>query len=98
MFGFFKRKRIGGEIAFYGLQDWWLNSFTSEEQTYIVRKFQPLGTGRSNSLITGSISWSSQSVVSFLQSLSGWFNNPQDRHISVRMLKKAEELRHSNKT
>lgn len=93
MLGFFKRKRIGGEIAYYGLQDWWLNTFTSEEQAYIVRKFQPLGTGNSSSLITGSISWkSSGSIVSFLCGLSGWFNNPQDRHISVRILNKAEEL------
>ena len=92
MFGFFKSKRIGGEIAFYGLQDWWLNTFTPQEQAYIVRKFQPLGTSSSNSLITGSISWSSGSIVSFLHGLSGWFNNPQDRHISIRILQKAEEL------
>lgn len=98
MFGFFKRKRIGGEIAFYGLKDWWLNSFTSEEQTYITKKFQPLGTGSSNSLITGSISWSTGSVVSFLQGLSDWFNNPRDRHISIRILEKAEELSKHNHT
>lgn len=92
MFSFFKKKRIGGEIAYYGLQDWWLYSFTPEEQSYIVNKFQPLGMTTTNSLIKGSISWSSQSVVSFLQSLSGWFNNPKDRHIAIRILQKAEQL------
>jgi hypothetical protein len=92
MFGFFKRKRIGGEIAFYRLQDWWLSSFTSEEHDYIIRKYKPLGTGTSNGLINGSISWSSQSAISFLQNLSGWFNNPRDRHIALRILNKAEEL------
>jgi len=39
MFGFFKRKKIGGEIAFYGLQEWWLNTFTPQEQAYIARKY-----------------------------------------------------------
>jgi len=92
MFAFLKKRRIGGDIAYYGLQDWWLNSFTPKEQAYIVRRYQPLSTGDSNSLISGHISWSSQSAVRFLFCLSGWFNNPRDRHIAVRILEKPIEL------
>jgi len=92
MFGFFEKKKVGGMIAYYDLQNWWLNSFTSQEQGYIIKKFQPLGTGDSNDLITGSISRCSQSVISFLQSLSGWFNNRQNRELAMKILNKAEEL------
>lgn len=92
MFGFFKKKRIGGIIGFFGLQDWWLNSFTPQERDYIIKKFQPLGMGGSNSLIAGTISDTSETAVGFLQNLSGWFNNPRDKHMAVKILNKAEEL------
>jgi hypothetical protein len=92
MSGFFEEEKVGGVIAYYDLQDWWLNSFTSQEREYIIRKFQPLGTEKSNGLISGSVSWCSQSVISFLQNLSGWFNNRQDRELAMKILNKAEEL------
>jgi len=36
MFGFFKTKRIGGEIAFYGLQDWWPAKLSKQETDRII--------------------------------------------------------------
>ncbi len=85
-------KEIGGDIAYYGLQEWWQTAFTPGEQEHIVAKFFPLGMGGSNNLITGHISSNSQSAVNFLRSLSTWFNNKADRHLEKRILDKAVEI------
>lgn len=79
----------GGLIAYFGLEDWWLTSFTPDEQDYIQRTFAPLGKGASNNLVTGQIMFSTQTAVVFLRSLSSWFNNKKDRHLAERILAKA---------
>ncbi|MFA5299351.1 MAG: hypothetical protein WC389_14270 [Lutibacter sp.] len=79
-------------IVYFGLKDWWLNTFTSQEQDYIIGRFQPLGMGGTNDLMAENISGTSQTAVGFLQNLSDWFNNKQDRDIAIKILEKAEEL------
>jgi hypothetical protein len=89
-----------GIIAYYGLQRWWLSTFTAEEQRYINSNYQPLtmevgdqqAEGNSSGLTTGSLSWCSQSVVSLLTILSAWFNNKNDRGLAQRILEKAYSL------
>ncbi len=83
--------RIGGSIAYYGLQDWWNQAFTADEQQLVQTTFQPLG-GSTNSLTTGNITPSTCSAVGLLSSLAGWFNSPDTRTIAHRILKKAVEL------
>ncbi len=92
MFNLFKlQEKIGGEIAYYNLTDWWLKTFSKQEQDYIVKTFQPLG-GSGVDLIKGEIQYSSGSAVSLLSNLAGWFKNDKDREIGYKLLDKAEKL------
>ncbi len=94
MFGLFnKQKQIGGEIAYYHLQDWWLSSFTKEERNHIESVFHPLGADpNSKPLTEGNIMSSSQNAAGLLHALAGWFNKPADRHLAKKIIEKAEEL------
>lgn len=92
MFGIFKKQRIKGLIAYFGLQDWWMSTFTKEEKAYIIQKYQPLGMGGANSLTEGDIISTSETPAGMLNGLSSWFNNKQDREIAMRILEKANEL------
>ncbi|MDD2354324.1 MAG: hypothetical protein PHX76_03040 [Patescibacteria group bacterium] len=92
MFNLFKsQEKIGGEIAYYNLTDWWLKTFSKQGQDYIVKTFQPLG-GSGVDLIKGEIQYSSGSAVSLLSNLAGWFKNDKDREIGYKLLDKAEKL------
>lgn len=92
MFNLFKsQKKIGGEIAYYNLTEWWLKTFNAQERDYIVETFKPLG-GFGSSLISGEIQYSSGSSVSLLSNLAGWFKNVKDREIGYKLLSKAEKL------
>lgn len=42
---FGKEKEIKGEIGYFGLQDWWLSSFTQVERDHIEDVFHPMGSG-----------------------------------------------------
>jgi tetratricopeptide (TPR) repeat protein len=92
IFNLFKsQENIGGEIAYYGLTEWWLEVFNEQERSYIVKTFQPLG-GSGNNLVKGKIQYCSGSAVSLLSSLANWFKNTEDREIGYKLLKKAEDL------
>lgn len=89
---FFKRKpQIKGAIGYFGLTSWWLSTFTTLEQQYIVNKFEPLG-GQGNSLTEGNIILRSDTAVSFLTNLAGWFTKKDDRHLAYKILEKAGEI------
>ena len=96
--GFFgkKDKKIGGDIGFYGLADWWLTTFTEEEHRYMEQTFQPMsvgvGGGHSPSLTTGQILSSGRSACAFLGTFASWFHKPNDRHLAVKILDKAEQV------
>jgi hypothetical protein len=53
--------------------------------------FRPLGGGE-NPLLEGTISASSESTLSFLTNLSGWFKKDGDRQIGYKILARAEQL------
>ncbi|HNV97439.1 MAG TPA: hypothetical protein PKL13_04010 [bacterium] len=92
MFNIFKsQEKIGGEIAFHHLIEWWLGTFNKQEREYIVKTFQPLGSSR-DVLVKGEIQYSSGSAVSLLSNLAGWFKNVKDREIGYKLLNKAEDL------
>ena len=92
LFGFLKRKKqIKGTIGYFGLENWWLSSFSDEERKYIENRFQPLGFS-GGSLTSVDITYTSQTNVGLLQGLAGWFSKEEDRHIAYRILEKAEEL------
>ncbi len=85
--------RIKGRIGYFGLEDWWLSTFNENEREYIVKTFSPLTYGSSeDTLISGNITDTSDTVVNMLSSLSGWFKKEPDRTIGYRLIKKAEDL------
>lgn len=92
MLGFFTKKRVGGLIAYFSLEDWWLSTFTEDERQHIAATFQPLGASSVDSLTSGEIAHSSQSALAFLSNLAGWFSKESDRSIARRILAKAEQL------
>jgi len=87
--------QMGGLIGYFCLGNWWLTEFTDQERAYMLHKYQPMGTS-SNSLVSGSISWTGQSPVSLLYGLSGWFMKDDERHLAYRLLAKAWSLADAN--
>ena len=90
LFGF-GQKAIKGEIGYFGLEEWWLSAFSDDERRHIQDRYQPLGA-TANTLTSGDISYTSQTVVGFLCTLASWFSREDDRAIGHKILAKAEEL------
>lgn len=88
---FQRRKVIRGEIGYHKLAERWYAAFTDDERKRILEVFRPLGGGE-NPLLEGTISASSESALSFLTNLSGWFKKDGDRQIGYKILAKAEQL------
>src|SRR6516165_10505990 len=78
------QKRPSGLIRFYGLTDWWLNTFSAAERKIISSTFQPLDYSKSI-LTNGEIGSLSGSAVSLLSNLARWFMKEQTRTIAYRM-------------
>lgn len=92
LFGFGRSpRRIQGSIGYFGLEDWWLMTFSDVERRYIQATFQPLGSS-GDSLTSGAISYASQTAVGLLWALAGWFQKPEDRAMAHKILDKAAEL------
>lgn len=92
-------EKVEGEIGYFGLEGWWLQTFTAAEREYIERTFRPLGIGigqgehdQTRPLTRGRISYLSGSATGLLSGLAGWFRKDEDRHIAQRLLDKAEQL------
>jgi hypothetical protein len=83
--------KIGGEIEYFGLQNWWMNDLTDEERNTIISIYQPFGLNK-NSLIEGKITYSSQTAIAFLTGLLTWFKKPEYQKISSKIIKKIESL------
>lgn len=91
MFGF-KQKQIKGEIAYYGLVEWWLSTFTENERDRIEEIFHPMGLSSDEKPLTeGDISSSSQNAAGLLSALAGWFYKAEDRYLAKKIIEKAYE-------
>lgn len=94
--------KIEGEIGFFGLEDWWLNSFTESEREYIEQKFKPLsiplsiGEENNRPLTQEKISYTSQTSSGLLSGLASWFKKPEEFSIGRRIVEKSIELSGSN--
>jgi len=98
------KKSIEGKIGYYGLEGWWLNTFTPKERDHIESVFQPMGlsvgfdaNSSSKPLTEGKIHSCSQTITMFLLVLAGWFNNPRNRNIANKIITKANEIGQQNK-
>jgi len=92
-----KQEQVGGYIAAYNLQDWWLNTFSPEERKYINSRYQPMGAPE-HTLTQGKRSpgWKSPTeqmpAAEFLNGLSTWFRKKEDSSIFERIHAKVVEL------
>lgn len=87
-----KKQKIGGEIAYYKLEQWWLNEFSSEERKIIRNIFKPLSTGSEEHFIDkGTITFISQSKVAFLSNLLSWFTKKEYYCIAKKIISEAEK-------
>ncbi len=81
---------ISGPIGYFGLGEWWLDTFTEAERQYIeTTSASPTGPA---SLTQGQVTDRSGTPEQFLTALATNFYKPNDRGIAHRMLAKAEQL------
>lgn len=74
--------RVGGEVARYGLEAWWLGSFTDEERQLISDTYRPLGLPHM-SLTDGAATYQPElSPFAFLANLATWLNRPPHGHLA----------------
>ncbi len=85
-----RRKKVGGWIEFYGLQDWWFSTFSAKERRHIDERFRPMNSSF-HALTQGTVA-SSQPVTEFLNDLASWFRTKQDASIAERIYSKMQEI------
>ena len=86
-------EKISGEIAYYGLQEWWIKELTAEERNTIISTYKPLVLGVSDySLVEGTVTHSNRTAIAFLTGLSTWFQNKEHRKIGIKIIKKIESM------
>lgn len=93
MFGGLFKEKVGGDIAYFGLTDWWLSAFSREERNHIIATYKPFGSAPDFSIAFGEIQYSSGNQLSFLTVLAGWFDNPRDRALAYRIITKAKDYK-----
>jgi tetratricopeptide (TPR) repeat protein len=84
------QEEVQGAIAYYGLTDWWLSTFTEQERRYIEREFRPMGSGP-YSLTKGHIEPTGKTSGVLLHQTASAFTEPEDFDIARRLLEKAEQ-------
>jgi hypothetical protein len=86
-------------LGFFGLTEWWLETFDDAERQTVLETFKPMGqnNGTSNPLTEGSIKATSETPAAFLSALAGWFYREETRQIAFKIISKAEELLPSEK-
>lgn len=91
---FRRKKKIKGYIAYYGLEEWWLNDFSKEERDYIVSRDEQyrFESDSQVTLTTGNIEHTNCNIVNLLCGLADLFKNKEDIHLAKRIMGKAEEL------
>ena len=89
----FKDSKGSGWFQFYGLYDWWENTFSEDEKKYILEKFKPMGMS-SIDLIKGDFTnyETTQSRLQFLTIFIDYFQNKDDRYIAQEFINKAEDV------
>jgi len=80
-------KKVGGLIACFGLEDWWLNEFTDVERQRIEECY-----GK-DSLTQGDIYATSQTAHGLIKAMASfWKPTPEDELLVLRLMAKANEM------
>lgn len=87
-------KKNRGYLGYFGLFDWWMESFTTEERFYISdlhSRTPTLSIGEGSiSIASGDLFKTSQDIVSFLDSLVALFTDKGDIELAEKVIQKAE--------
>ena len=81
-----RQETTSGLIAYYGLSEWWISTFTEEERKLINDRWG-VAHGRQTS---------GQLATDFLNILAGWFRSPEDASIAQRIHCKIDDLGRAN--
>jgi tetratricopeptide (TPR) repeat protein len=85
-------RQVAGMIGYHGLQDWWFDELDDHERAWLIDSYQPMGTDRDQPLVAGEILSSSQTAGGLLSSLAGASNNPEERALAHKVVRKAEQV------
>ncbi len=77
---FFKRQpKVGGAIAYHGLEQWWFSQFDEQERSYLNARYAPYSNPpRKDVLIHGRISSSTQTVTALLSGIISFLDWQKD--------------------
>lgn len=79
--------KVRGEIAAHNLTEWWLSTFSPEEQRWMKRVYAPLGAPP-NSLVVG-VRAPRSNAFEFLSNAAGWFNKPGGQRCAMLFAEKS---------
>ena len=82
---------MAGYISFYKLDEWFSNTFSSDEQKYMIHTFQPFNSNDTENCLTSGTHHSDNSCSAFLVTLIGWFYNKNNIELCKKIATKAEE-------
>jgi len=87
-----KQLEVEGEIGHFGLESWWLATFSTTERVYIEKVYQPPGLPTvARPLTTGDGPSAYENAAALLVSLTDQLDTvPQEREMALRLLSKAE--------
>ncbi len=91
MFGWFKKKRIGGDIAMMGLEDWWLSTFSEADREWMANTYAPMGS-HNRPLVEGGPYFPKPEPFSYLANAATWFSKPGYEHCAIAFLEKSMEF------
>lgn len=81
--------QVKGVIGDLGLSDWWKQTFSKDEQNYIVSKY-------GEDLVSGNRTVNVSSPAVFLSHLTTWINTKKDYPITLKIVNKAENEYNDN--
>ena len=84
---FFKRQpKVGGAIAYYGLEQWWFSQFDEQERAYLNARYTPFSNPpRKDVLTQGGIGSSTQTVTALLSGLISFLDWKKDASLVERI-------------
>lgn len=89
-------KKIGGIIAYLGLEDFW-NSLTPQDQSDLIRYYQGgLSPNTNGSPIEGNIGNSSNNIFKYFSSMLTWTEREKNYSLSEKIIQCGHKVNYSN--
>ena len=86
LFKNFKSKKVGGYIAYFNLNTWWLDELLPEERTSLKTIFDLMFYTEDSSLDEGIIDNVSESKIEFITSLCSFFTTSEHYNIGKKLI------------